>query len=134
MSTAPGHPGMPHVWTSGAKDFVTSSLGPGRVWATIGQGILNEVYWPSTGQPQIKDMGFLAVGKGAFFEAKKSLKYTVTTPEPCMPLPVISHTENDYRLEIEVLPDPLRDVLLVRYRFEDLLQADLKGRPASAAG
>ena len=46
-------------WTSGAKDLVMTAVGPfgesrilgelgtSRVWATIGQGILNEIYWPA---------------------------------------------------------------------------------------
>jgi glucodextranase-like protein len=29
-------------WTSGAKDLVMTALGTSGVWATIGQGILNE--------------------------------------------------------------------------------------------
>jgi Glucodextranase, domain N len=39
---------------AGPKDLVTTGLGAGQVWATIGQGILNEVYWPTTGEPQIR--------------------------------------------------------------------------------
>lgn len=121
---APGHPGQPHVWTSGAKDFVTTSLGPGRVWATIGQGILNEVYWPSTGQPQVKDLGFIVSRPGAWFvEVTVNANYRVTTPAPTIPLPRIEHIGECFRLELEFLPDPLRDVLLVRYHLEDREEA-----------
>ena len=34
---------------SSDKDFVTTALGPARLWATVGHGVLNEVFWPSTG-------------------------------------------------------------------------------------
>src|SRR5664280_2281350 len=44
------------------KDAVTTSLGAARVWATLGQGIVSEVYWPSTGEPQIRDLGFIVAG------------------------------------------------------------------------
>ena len=46
-----GHPAPPlpsgrvqgQSWTSGAKDAITTSL-TAHVWATVGQGILNEVF------------------------------------------------------------------------------------------
>ena len=50
------------TWASSAKDLVTTALGASRIWASLGHGILNEVYWPSTGTPQIRDMGFIVSG------------------------------------------------------------------------
>ncbi|MER5123159.1 hypothetical protein KDV41_21550, partial [Providencia stuartii] len=40
-------PGSTATWTSSAKDMVGTAIGQGRVWFTVGYGILNEVYWPS---------------------------------------------------------------------------------------
>ena len=62
-------------WTSGRKpghdrggaigeSRILGELGTSRVWATIGQGILNEIYWPAVDQPQVKDFGFLIGGVG----------------------------------------------------------------------
>ena len=51
-------------WTSGAKDLVMTALGSSRVWATTGQGIFTEIYWPAVDQPQVKDLGFLIGGTG----------------------------------------------------------------------
>ena len=62
-------------WTSGAKDLVMTALGPpgaSRVWATAGQGILNEIYWPAVDQPQVKDLGFLISGPGWWQEVKRA--------------------------------------------------------------
>jgi hypothetical protein len=53
-SHAFGAPGIAPTWSSSDKDFVTAALDGSRLWATIGHGIVNEVYWPSTGQPQIR--------------------------------------------------------------------------------
>ncbi|HEY5020605.1 MAG TPA: hypothetical protein VII17_06270, partial [Steroidobacteraceae bacterium] len=53
-----GAPGLAPTWCSSDKDFVTTALGSSQLWATIGHGIINEVYWPSTGEPQIRDFGF----------------------------------------------------------------------------
>jgi hypothetical protein len=44
---APGHPGFPPTWTIAAKRGVGTVLSPAsRVWFTLSQGILNEVYYP----------------------------------------------------------------------------------------
>ena len=58
-----GAPGIAPTWSSSDKDFVTTALGGSRLWATVGHGIINEIYWPSTGQPQIRDFGFYLVGE-----------------------------------------------------------------------
>jgi glucoamylase len=42
--------------------MVMTALGTSRVWVTLGYGILNEVYWPATGLPQIRDLGFIVAG------------------------------------------------------------------------
>ena len=63
---APGWPGIAPTWTSSAKDLVTTVPSPSRVWASIGHGILNEVYWPSAGEPQVRDLGFIVAGPGGW--------------------------------------------------------------------
>lgn len=117
MSIAPGAPGGRPTWTSSSKDMVTTSLGSGRVWATLGYGILNEVYWPDTGSPQIRDLGFIIAGRSGWFEVKRVNQYRISLPEPYIPLPHIVHESKDYRLELEVVPDPSRDVVLINYRL-----------------
>jgi glucoamylase len=113
-----GAPGIPPTWTSSAKDLVTTSLGSSRVWATVGFGILNEVYWPATGTPQIRDLGFVVAGRGAWYEVKRERRYSLSTPSPGVPLAHVVHDGHGYRLTLEFLPDTLRDVVLVAYRLE----------------
>ena len=113
-----GAPGIPPTWTSSAKDAVTTALGPSRVWATVGFGILNEVYWPATGRPQVRDLGFIVTHPGGWTEVKRAQRYTIERPSPCIPLVRAVHTGDEYRLELEFLPDPSRDVLLIAYRLE----------------
>ena len=75
---------------SSDKDYVITALGDAsRLWATLGHGILNEVYWPSTRQPQVRDLTLALHGL-------ISSGWAATT---CL----------------EVLPDPHRDVLLIRF-------------------
>jgi glucoamylase len=112
-----GAPGAAPTWCSSDKDYVTTALGGSRVWVTVGHGIINEVYWPSTGEPQIRDLGFYLVGEGRWLDLKRIRRYRLSTPGPCLPALTIVHFGDDYQLTLEVLPDPLRDVLLVRFNL-----------------
>ncbi len=113
-----GAPGVAPTWSSSDKDFVTTALGPARLWATVGHGVINEVFWPSTGKPQIRDLTFYLVGKGGFVDLKRERRYRLATPAPDVPLLTVTHAGSDYRLTLEIVPDPLRDVLLVRFELE----------------
>ena len=66
-----GAPGIAPTWCSSDKDFVTTALGTSRLWASVGHGIVNEVYWPSTGTPQIRDLGFYLVGASGWIDLKR---------------------------------------------------------------
>lgn len=112
-----GAPGIAPTWCSSDKDFVTTALGTSRLWATVGHGIINEVYWPSTGEPQIRDLGFYLVGEGCWIDLKRVNTYDLHTPGAYLPALTITHQGRDYALKLEVLPDPRRDVLLVRFRL-----------------
>ncbi|WP_322474803.1 glycoside hydrolase family 15 protein [Deinococcus sp. AB2017081] len=94
---------------------MTTSLGPARLWATVGHGVINEVYWPSTGEPQLRDLTFYLVGEGRWIDLKRVRQYDLQVPAPHEPLLTVTHTGADYHLTLEVLPDPRRDVLLIRF-------------------
>ena len=118
-------------WTSGAKDLVMTALGTSGVWATIGQGILNEIYWPAVDQPQVKDLGFLIGGPGWWQEVKRAGNYTLSTPEPGLLLPTIVHTGRNqaYQLTLRPVVDPDHDTLLIAY---DLAGAEVRLYPLLA--
>ncbi len=80
-----GGPGVAPTWCSSDKDFVTTALGASRLWATIGHGIINEVYWPSTGEPQIRDFGFYLVGEDALDRLEACPRLRAGTPGPYLP-------------------------------------------------
>lgn len=115
--SAPGAPGIEPTWTSSAKDIVSTTIGPSRVWITTGHGILNEVYWPSTGVPQIRDLGFIVATPQGWHEVKRVNRYRVDLPEPYIFAPTITHEGPGYSLTLQITPDPVRDVVLLRYRL-----------------
>src|SRR4051794_9677264 len=111
---APGKPGVSPTWSSSTKDMVCTSLGSSRLWATFGYGIVNEIYWPSTGEPQIRDLGFIVAGPQGWTEIKRARRYSLSMPKPYVPVPKFVHQGDGYRLELEMLVHPLRDALLIR--------------------
>ena len=56
---APGAANPHPTWASARKDMVGTSLGSSRLWFTIAEGIVTEVYYPRIDIPQIKDLGFI---------------------------------------------------------------------------
>lgn len=114
---APGKPGIAPTWCSSRKDLVITGLGSSHTWATLGFGILNEVYWPSTGRPQIRDLGFIVSDGDQWWELKRLRQYEISTPRPYVLLPTIRHKGEGFAVTLDVVCDDLRDVVLVRYKL-----------------
>ena len=69
---APANPAPDPVWASARKDIVGTALGTSRVWFTLAQGVLSEVYYPRIDIPQIRDLGFIiADGEGFWCELRR---------------------------------------------------------------
>ena len=112
-----GGPGIPPRWTHAAKDGVgTSYASSCRLWFTIWNGIVTEVYYPTVDRPQIRDLQFLVTdGERFFHEEKRHLRsvterlshhvlgYRITNTDP----------EGRYSIVKEVLSDPHLPCLLV---------------------
>jgi glucoamylase len=112
---APGAPGISPTWSSSAKEMVGCSLGPSRIWFTIGGGILNEVYYPRVDTPQIRDLGFLvADGKGFWVEVKRREEHTLTLAADGTPAATIVHRHPRFELTLRIAPCSRRDALLIR--------------------
>jgi len=64
-SEAPGTAGRSPNWCIGDRQVVGTTLGPSRLWFTIAQGVVNEIYCPRVDIPQLRDLGFIVSdGKG----------------------------------------------------------------------
>ena len=115
---APGAPGFQSNWCSGAKQVVGTSLGAARVWFTIGQGILNEVYYPRIDLPQIRDLGFIIADDNGFWQEVKRLDdCQVTLVEAGIPAVTIIHRHARFTLTQRIVPDPHRDTILIELKL-----------------
>jgi glucoamylase len=110
---------MAPTWASGDKDLIGGSLGPARLWFTVGGGIVNEVFWPRVDIPQVRDLGFIiADGKGFWVEAKRLPERRVGLIEPGVPVVEVAHRHERFTLRLRLCADPLRDVLLIAVDLE----------------
>lgn len=111
---APGAPGAASNWCGGAKQAVGTSLGHSRVWFTVGQGIVNEVYYPRVDLPQVRDLGFI-VGDGAGFwqELKRVADCRVELAEPGVPAVTVVHRHPRFTVTQRIATEPDRDALLI---------------------
>ena len=116
---APGHPGMPPNWCSGAKQTVGTSLGPSRIWFTLGQGIVNEVYFPRIDIPQIRDLGFIVADDQGFWVEIKTLEDChISAAETGVPALTVTHRHPRFTFTQRIVPEPNRDVLLLEITLE----------------
>lgn len=121
---APGWPGSEPRWTSSAKTGVGTSLSSAsHVWFTLSHGILNEVYYPRLDTPCTRDLGLIVTdGHDYFSEEKRHARSRVSYPVAGVPLYRLTNLcgAGRYRIEKDILADPVRDTVLQRTRFTPL--------------
>lgn len=101
------------VWASARKDLVGTALGESRVWFTLAQGIVSEVYYPRIDIPQIRDLGIIVADDAGFWVELKGGDYTVEWLDTDIPAATVTHRHERFGLRLRVCTDPRRDVLLV---------------------
>ncbi len=68
---APGAPGDGSTWTTGAKDGVGTSAGPAsKVWFSLGDGALSEVYYPQVDQANVRDLQLVVTDGRTFTDVE----------------------------------------------------------------
>jgi glucoamylase len=109
-SQAFGHPGIEPRWTHGGKEGIgTAYSSPSRIWFTIWNGIVTEVYYPTIDRPQMRDLQFLTSdGKSFFHEEKRHLLTKTERSSPYALSYRMTNADPDGRYTItkEVIADP----------------------------
>jgi glucoamylase len=123
-ASAPGAPGEPAVWTEADKDgFGTSTTTTSKVWYTLDDGTLTEVYYPDLGTPSVRDLQFI-VSDGATF-AEREIDATthqvqLVDGRSLTYRQVNTDKSGDYRITKTYVTDPARSTVLVDVTFESL--------------
>ena len=116
-----GWPGNAPKWTSSAKSGIGTAISPAsRVWFTLSHGIFDEIYYPRIDQACIRDMGMIVTdGHDLFSEDKRHAAHAIEYIEPAIPAFRLVNTclQGMYRMEKEIIADPIRDAVLQRTIF-----------------
>src|SRR5215210_726200 len=123
-SKAPGAPGDKAVWTEADKDGIgTSTTTDSKVWYTLDDGELTEVYYPDLGTPSVRDLQFIVSDGKTFAE----LETNATTHEVQLVdekaleyRQVNTDKTGNYRITKTYVTDPARSTVLLDVNFESL--------------
>lgn len=118
---AKGKPGAKPHWTAGAKALVgTAASSRSRIWYTVGNGILNEIYFPDVDQANTRSVRFLITDANGFFsDEERDAKHEVQWLELGVPACTINTQckMGKYTIKKEIITDPVRDTLMMRVHF-----------------
>ncbi|HUX19079.1 MAG TPA: glycosyl hydrolase, partial [Acidithiobacillus sp.] len=119
VSKAPSTTWRHPVWSTAQKSCVGTALGSGKIWFTIGKGIVTEVFYPRIDIPQIRDLGFIIADDQGFWQELKALpEPELDLEDPYVPLPIIRHHHDRFDFTLKICADPERDVLLLDFQLE----------------
>lgn len=124
QSAAFGFPGAPATWAPAKKDgFGTACSYGSRVWFTIAEGIVTEIFYPRTDTPQVREIQFVFTrGGDGFLEEKRDFEHRVERIAPAQGYRVrSSHRALGFGLNKEIIASPSRSCVL--------LHAELEGPP-----
>jgi glucoamylase len=125
---APGKPGASPHWAPAAKDGVGMALGPGgyaanRVWFTIGQGALSEVFYPRIDQACIRDLALIVTdGREFFSDERTDCEHEIEHACPGVPLYRLVNTcrAGRYVVEKAIFAHCHREAIVQVVRFSGL--------------
>jgi glucoamylase len=120
---APGAPGTPATWAPGDKvGFGTARGTASKVWYTLRNGTLTDVYYPRIDTPSIRDSQFVVVGKGFSDREDKDARHKVTLLDSRSLTYRITTTAKSgkWRIVKTFVTDPARSTVLQRVRFTSL--------------
>lgn len=115
-TTAFGFPGEPSTWAHAKKQgFGTAYSTGSRVWFTIADGILTEVFYPRTDTPQIRDLQFLFTnGRDLLLDEKRDFDHKIERLAPAQAYQIrSSDRQGRLLLTKEIISGPTRDCILV---------------------
>src|SRR5215217_9455770 len=115
---APGAPGEKAIWTPADKDgFGTSTTTASKVWYTLNDGELTEVYYPDLGTPSVRDLQFIVSDGQTFAEREaEATNQQVQLAGDGRALEyrqVNTDKDGKYRITKTYVTDPARSTVLV---------------------
>ena len=122
--TAPGAPGATAHWTTGAKQGVGTSTTTGsKVWFSLADGVLSEVYYPRVDVADSRALE-LVVTDGRTFTDRESTDTThaveLVTDTALVYKQVNTDKQRRYRITKTYVTDPRQASVLIDVEFKSL--------------
>lgn len=120
---AAGSPGAVSHQAQSRKDCVGTARNTGsKIWFTVANGILSDVYAPTVDATNVETMQFLVTDGSSFTDLQaRDMTYTATADATGMMCTVTSTAKSGaYRIVTTYLTDPSRDSVVIRTRFQAL--------------
>ncbi|HEX2773143.1 MAG TPA: glucan 1,4-alpha-glucosidase [Micromonosporaceae bacterium] len=124
ISTAPGAPGGPSSWTTGAKQGVgTSTTGASKVWYTLAEGVLTEIYYPRVDVADVQDLQLIVTDGSSFTDLERDAtthRVELADPRALIYRQVNTDKDHRYRITKTYATDPERSTVLIDVRVDSL--------------
>jgi glucoamylase len=115
-ATTPGGPGAPSYFDNARKDCVGTAEGGSKVWYTVADGVLSDVYEPTIDNTNVATLQYVVTDGSSFTDLQtRDLTYTVAADPTGMVCTVTATSaKHHYQLVTTYLTDPARDTVLLR--------------------
>jgi glucoamylase len=117
---APGAPGNDAHWPSAAKNgFGTSNTLASKVWFTLNNGVLTEVYYPRLDVPNVQMLQLLIVGGRVETESDDTIhRVELADPEALSFRQINTAKSGYYTITKTYVTDPQRSTVLIEIDFD----------------
>jgi len=130
QGSAPGAPGANATWNeSNATGFADSLGSSSKVWYTLGNGELENVFYPQTDTPDTFGLQYI-VTDGSSFTATETANtsHAISLPDPTSLAwqQVNTATNGDFTITKTYIADPSRSVVLIQTTFDNRTSTPLQ--------
>jgi glucoamylase len=118
---APGSPGSESYFDLARKDCVgTARNTTSKVWFTVADGVLSDVYWPTVDATNVHTLQYLVTDGHSYTDLQtRDMTYKVLPDPTGMACTIVaSDAAHHYKIETTFLTDPSHDAVLMHTRFE----------------
>lgn len=124
---APGAPGADAHWASAAKNgFGSSNTLTSKVWFTLNNGVMTEVYYPRLDVPNVQLLQLLIVGDKVETEADDTIHRLEITDTRSLSFRQINTAKSGaYTITKDYVTDPQRNTILMEVQFKSQTPRDV---------
>ena len=128
--SAPGSPGANATWNESNLQAFAGSLGSSsKVWYTLGNGELENVFYPETDTPDTFGLQYIVTNGSSFTDTETAnTTHTISLVDPTSLVwkQVNTATNGDFTITKTYIADPSRSVVLIQTTFDNTSSGPLQ--------